>query len=44
LQRLTGARASSYLPDGSGLSRVEATRQRLTSAGIAVVEDEVWAG
>jgi nicotinamidase-related amidase len=40
LQRFTGARASSYLPDASGISRVESTRQRLTSAGIAVVDED----
>jgi nicotinamidase-related amidase len=39
LEPLTGARASSYLRDTSGLSRVEATRHHLTSAGIAVIND-----
>ena len=39
LEHFTGARASSYLRDASGRSRVEATRQFLTSAGIAVIND-----
>ncbi|HEU4689559.1 MAG TPA: isochorismatase family protein [Vicinamibacterales bacterium] len=42
LEHLTGARASSYLRDTSGPSRVEATRQRLGSAGIAVINDTAW--
>ena len=42
LEHFTGARASSYLRDASGLSRVEATRQLLTSAGIAVINDTAW--
>jgi nicotinamidase-related amidase len=42
LEHLAGARASSYLRDTSGLSRVEATRQRLGSAGIAVINETAW--
>lgn len=39
LERLTGARASSYLPGAVDLSRVEATRRDLASAGVAVIEE-----
>jgi nicotinamidase-related amidase len=39
VERLCGARTSSYLPDADGLSRVEATRRHLRSAGVAVVEE-----
>jgi nicotinamidase-related amidase len=39
LENLSGARASSYVPGEAEHSRVESTRRRLTSAGVAVVEE-----
>jgi nicotinamidase-related amidase len=41
LECLTGARASSYLPDATGLSRVEAIRRHLRAAGVDVVQNPV---
>ena len=46
IEALTGSRASSHVPDASGLSRMEATRQHLARAGVAVVtasDDVAWA-
>jgi len=34
IEALTGSRASSYMPDASGTSRVESTRRHLESAGV----------
>ena len=39
IEALTGSRASSYMPDESGASRVESTRRHLESVGVEVVTD-----
>ena len=46
IEPLTGSRASSHLPDASGLSRMDATRRHLESAGVNVItaiEEAAWA-
>jgi nicotinamidase-related amidase len=46
VEALTGSRASSHLPNASGLSRMDSTRRHLASAGIDIVgavADAVWA-
>jgi nicotinamidase-related amidase len=39
IERLTGSRASSHAPGASGISRVEATRRHLETAGVEVIAD-----
>ncbi|HVQ12898.1 MAG TPA: isochorismatase family protein [Vicinamibacterales bacterium] len=39
VEALTGSRASSHVPDASGVSRVEATRRALETAGVEVILD-----
>lgn len=41
IEALTGIRASSHLPGPSGISRVEATRRLLASAGVEVIADAI---
>jgi len=46
IETLTGSRASSHVPDASGLSRMDSTRRRLATAGIDVIgaaAEAVWA-
>jgi nicotinamidase-related amidase len=45
IEPLTGSRASSHVPDASGLSRMDATRRRLAGAGVdvvAAIEEAAW--
>ena len=39
IEELTGIRASSHVPGASGVSRVEATRRQLESAGVEVITE-----
>ena len=39
IEALTGSRASSHIPGASGVSRVEATRRRLETAGVEVIAE-----
>lgn len=41
VEPLTGSRASSYVPGSAGISRVEAARRQLASAGVEVITDLV---
>ena len=46
IEPLTGSRASSHVPDASGVSRMDSMRRHLASAGIDVIGDAaeaVWA-
>jgi nicotinamidase-related amidase len=43
IEELTGSRASSHVPDVSGVSRVEATRRHLEAAGVQVIAEVVGA-
>ena len=39
IEPLTGSRASSHVPGSSGMSRMDATRRELESAGVEVIRD-----
>ena len=46
VEPLTGSRASSHVPGASGVSRMDATRRHLETAGVEVItaiEDAAWA-